>query len=253
MIKQFIPKEYRSLLDYISPAAFKVVDWKKAMAQFLELSKHALNKSYIEDLAQSNVELFSPRVQLRQTEVADLSDAGPLADSQVAEFILDTYFSQFFSNKGTLLDLRLKHFVNTKGHLLFDPGAFVHRFEQKFRTGMLEIYQGYYLSDPQKMENGMLAVGLVKKPDPEKIEYTKKLLFSHFGEADQGPIEFNLEHFKQSFQELFLHLKKENIRLSSDFLFLGIYLVTLYLALSKIGQKVDVKKCFIDSWERNSS
>ena len=252
MIGQFVPKEYRALLDYISPAAFKVVDWKKALAQFVELSRHAFDKIYVQSLAQRNIKLFSSRVQLKDSVAPSQSVDRSVGDTQFAELILDIYFSQFFSDHGVLLDLRLKHFENNKSHLSFDPGSFVHIFEPKFRDGMMEIYQGYYRNDPAKMASGMLAVGLVKTPDLDEIEETKKLLFSHFGEVGQGPVKFNLDHFKKSFHELFLHLKKKNIRLSADFLFLGIYLVTLYLALSELGQPVDVKKCFIDSWNRNS-
>jgi hypothetical protein len=253
LIKNFVPKEYRPLLDYISPAAFKVVDWKRVMAQFIKLSKHAFDNNFLQELAQFNLELFSSRIRLKNATLetnVQLAE-GDLSNIQFADLILDIYFSQFFSEKGVLLDLRLKHFENKEGSVNFDPGMFVHVFEPKFRQGMLDIYEGYYQNNPEKMGSGMHAVGLIKSPDAPEIEETKKMLFSHFGAADQGPIEFNLEHFKNSFHELFVYLKRKNIRLTSDFIFLGIYLVTLYLALSKIGQAVDVKQAFVQAWERN--
>jgi len=76
-------------------------------------------------------------------------------------------------------------------------------------------------------------------------------LFSHFGKAGEGPVLFELNKFKKSFHELFLHLKRNDLRLTSDFLFLGIYLVTLYLSMSKLGEPLDVKNGFIKVWERN--
>ncbi len=253
MIKQFVPKEYRLLLDYISPAAFKVVDWKGAMTQFMALSKHTFDKSFLKELAEANVKLFSSQVQLKNLQGTEEMhfEGSELTKTQFAELILDIYFSQFFSGSGVLLDLRLKHFENKNGYVIFDPGSFVHSFKTKFRRGMLEIYRGYYQNRPEKMESGMLAVGLIKNSDPAEIEETKEILFSHFGEANKSQVEFSLEHFKRSFHDLFLYLKQKDIRLTSDFLFLGTYLVTLYLALSKIGTPVNVKKVFEQAWERN--
>ena len=113
------------------------------------------------------------------------------------------------------------------------------------------IYEGYYFENHHKLTEGMLKVGLITDTNPATVEEIKKLLFSHFGEASDKEVIFELDHFKASFHSLFLYLKKNKIQLSSDFLFLGIYLVTLYLTLSKIGQPVDVNSCFRRSLERN--
>jgi predicted unusual protein kinase regulating ubiquinone biosynthesis (AarF/ABC1/UbiB family) len=251
MIRQFIPKEYHQLLDYISPAAFKVIDWKRATSQLFDMSKRAIDSSLARGLAESNQKLFPPQVILAGQTPADAVRNETLSDTRMAELILDVYFSQLFSEKGCLLDLRLSNFAKDQHSVRFNPGSFVHTFKDEFREGMLRIYEGYYFGRRETMQDGMRAVGLITSNDPRKVEEIEQLLFSHFGRADQGPILFDLESFRESFHNLFLYLKEQNIRLSSDFLFLGIYLITLYLSLSKLGQPVDVKKSFTDVCGRN--
>ena len=252
MIKHLVPKDYRGLLEYISPAAFKVIDWKKASTQFYEMSKKAFDQDFVSKIADHNIDLFSDNTILAE---GDHDARAPQTSEQemLAKAVLDCYFSQFFSEQGVFLDLRLKHFSVSKQKVNFHPGSLLHAFSDTFRAGMLMIYEGYYLGRPEQIEEGMLQVGLINSRDPQETQETLDLLFAHFGEADQGPIYFELEAFKESFHSLFLHLKQKKMRISSDFLFLGIYLVTLYIALAKLGIPIDVKKHFIASWERNNA
>lgn len=261
MIKSFVPSDYRALLDFISPEAFKVIEWKTAAAQFIQLTKQSMDSEKISSAAKESSRILAIDLSLKGQnyrsasgqEIDDSKHAGE-TETRFEHEVLDVYFSQFFSTKGVFLDLRAKFFRTSEySGTVFAPSSFVHTFDEKFRLGLLDIYEGYYLSRPKKMENGLLALGLVKNGDPEKIEETKKLLFSHFGDADQGLVSLELTHFKKSFHALFRYLKRESITLTSDFLFLGIYLVTLYLCLAESNQKVDVKKAFLTSWRRNSS
>lgn len=251
MIHKFAPSEYRELLSYISSAAFKVIDWKSALAQFYNLSKNAFDQELISRLATHNLQFFSDRIVL-EVDSNFKNRKRTLSDKQLAYEVLDIYFSQLFSDRGIFVDLRLGHFERKGEVVHLKPGSFIHTFDKEFRLGMLAIYEGYYLKNQAKMELGLSSVGLTKNSDKRETEEIKRLLFKLFGDADQKEISFDLSHFKTAFSGLFLHLKKTNTRLQSDFLFFGIYLVTLYLALSKLGHPLDVKKCFLTSWKRNS-
>jgi len=173
VIRNLVPKEYRPLLDYISPAAFRVINWKSAVAQFVSLSKHALENDYLEDLSAYNRRFLSENINLekKQTDLKSFSEV----DKRFAGQILDIYFSQFFSNKGCFLDLRLKNFGEHEGMLSWNPCSFAHTFEKKFRIGMLAIYEGYYFENSAQMKNGMLAVGLIKSRDQEEVAEISKL------------------------------------------------------------------------------
>ena len=249
MILRMIPEDYRALMEYISPAAFKVINYKKAMIQLLKISKNSINQKQVREVTAAHQDLMGDH--LRISKLATSEELEDVDQLKLAEQILDIYFSQFFSLSGCFLDLRLKHFKASKTILHWNPSSFVHRFDAEFSDGMLLIYEGYYFENHNKLTEGMVKVGLITDTNPAAVEEIKKLLFSHFGEASDKEVIFELDHFKASFHSLFLYLKKNKIQLSSDFLFLGIYLVTLYLTLAKIGQPVDVNFCFRRSLERN--
>jgi predicted unusual protein kinase regulating ubiquinone biosynthesis (AarF/ABC1/UbiB family) len=250
MIKRLIPDEYKPLLEYISPAAFKVIDWKHALKQFVASSKNAMGEAFARKVLEANKTLLAPKLQTLWQKKSDHSEA---PDKRLlAETILDTYFGQLYSHVGCFLDLRLSNFSCQSSGVVWHPSTFIHSFSPDFSKGMLAIYEGYYFDNPKRMQEGMKTVGLIKSSDPKEIEEISRLLFSHFGDASAESVSFNLDHFKASFHNLFLHLKANQIRLPSDFLFLGIYLVTLYLALSKLGEELDVKTVFTHVWERNA-
>jgi hypothetical protein len=252
VFKSFIPKEYRYLLDYISPGAFEVVDWKKAVMQFVSMSKLALDRDFLQGLATFNTQFVLLDI-LVKSEGSKEGVKPVELDLTFPEQVLDVYFSQLFSNRGLFIDLRDKNFSVINGSICWSPGGFVHVFDETFRLGMLAIYEGYYFDKFDQLKAGMRAVGLIQSDDPSEVNAISGLLFAHFKKADAGPVLFEMSAFQNSFHELFLHLKRNNLRLTSDFIFLGIYLVTLYLSLSHVSKAFDVSRIFRKVWQRNSA
>lgn len=243
MFKRFIPSEYQPLLAYISPAAFKVIDWVSALSQLAKMSKNTMNQDLHDEIFSENTPLLPGNVQIHQ----DLTTQS--SESEDGEDILDIYFSQFFSEKGILLDLRPSTFSKKEGLLLWNPQLLIHTFSNDFRKGMLSLYEGFYSDNEKKLYEGLYAVGLVARSETD--DEVIRILFSHFGVANKNCVRFEMAHFRNSFHELFTYLKARKIKLSTDFLFLGIYLVTLYLNLSKWDKEYDVKACFERSVQRN--
>jgi len=249
MIARFVPKEYRDLLDFVSPAAFKVIDWKSLLGDFRSLSRSLFDEEAAAALIRENESLLEPAVSIS----AEPSDGKEVAKTaRTGQLILDVYFSQFFSRQGMFLDLRLSRFRRKGNKLVWIPERLRYQFDEPFRAGMLDIYAGFYFEDPERMRAGMLSTGLIDGNTSQAVfEETIDLLFSHFGEASNSKVEFDLASFRESFHSLFLHLKKHDITLPSDFLFLGVYLVTLYWGLEQIGVGLDVQKAFKEAWQRN--
>ena len=48
---------------------------------------------------------------------------------------------------------------------------------------------------------------------------------------------FKIEKFEDSFYKIFYFFLKNKVRVGKDFMFLGIYLVTLYTHLEHLGQQ----------------
>lgn len=246
-----VPKEYRQLLDYISPAAFKVIDWKKAVVQFAKISKNMINQKDAVALAENIAKSLPDTVYC--DPMAPKIKVPAFKNLNLAETILDIYFGQLFSEEGFFMDLRLHHFNRADGGVLWRPSGLRYKFSKEFRTGMLAIYEGYYMNKKIRLEQGMQMTGLITdKNNEDYIKSTIDILLKHFGDANNSEVNFQLSEFRASFHQLFTHLKEYQVSLPADFLFLGIYLVTLYSALEQIGHPIDVKKCFLSAWSRNN-
>lgn len=243
-IKPWIPAAYRDLLDFISPAAFKVIDWQSAIKDLASVSSGALLGNDGKEAMMEEVQKhLTENVILSTTEGSSISNATELGNK-----ILETYFAQFRSEKGVFLDLRLKNFSQEGEEFRFAPTDLVYTFSDDFRQGMLLTYDGFYRDNEERLKLGMHTSGLLPEDaDQEMYEETRDLLFKHFDTADEQPIAFDLGKFRSSFHDLFMHLKKHNIRLPADFLFLGFYLVTLYQSLEELDEKFFVKECYVKS------
>jgi hypothetical protein len=57
---------------------------------------------------------------------------------------------------------------------------------------------------------------------------------------------FDLETFKESFFKVADFMLEKKVQISTDFLYLGIALVTLYSSLEKTKASVNVKRIYLD-------
>ena len=70
------------------------------------------------------------------------------------------------------------------------------------------------------------------------------LLENHFGQGKNSPVEFKVANFMKSFDCLFLFLKKEKLKLHEDFLFLGNYILTLYMHLESLNCTLNIFEAY---------
>lgn len=251
MIKAMIPDDYKNLLEYISPAAFQVIDWKRAVVALAKMSKSSFSAGEKPDIDADAVSLYSNQLRWSAKNAVDL-EPGKVDEMFYGSQVLDLYFSQFFSERSSFLDLRAKNFACDNRSLWFLSTAMRHQFSRKFRLAMLDVYAGYYMDDERILKKGLSGVGLIKKDATEaEVTEVSELLFAHFGDGRSQKILFKLDEFQKSFHSLFLWLKKRGVRLESDFLFLGIYLVTMYMNLSRLETPLEVSSVFRDVWQRN--
>ena len=60
-----------------------------------------------------------------------------------------------------------------------------------------------------------------------------------------------MNKFQESFYELFKFFMDNEVELSKDFIFLGIYLVTLYLNLEELNVEFDVRDAFLSVYPQS--
>jgi predicted unusual protein kinase regulating ubiquinone biosynthesis (AarF/ABC1/UbiB family) len=231
LFANLIPAEYRPLLSVISPAAFSVVEWKQLLKEAPTLLRR-FNKSDGFEKISNQLEALWP-----------LASRDP---KNLGEAVLQLYFAQIFNREGLFLDLRRKNFGTDKQQLVsFLPNGFWIQWQEPFRLGLLDIYKGYYEGQPELLDRGLTQVGLIHaKMSKEKISEVREMLLSHIG-GNYKQQQFLVSDFTASFEKFFKFLLANKIRLNADFLYLGIYLASLYHCLQDVGGTYDVQHIYL--------
>jgi predicted unusual protein kinase regulating ubiquinone biosynthesis (AarF/ABC1/UbiB family) len=181
--------------------------------------------------------------------VTALDDATPLVDvheqrrlRRSGDDILRLYFAQWLVSPGIFIDLRLARFGVDDAGLLYTPNGLWIQLRPEFREGMIALYRSFYSSDDEAFDKALRQMGMLRGDlSPAAEQELKALLFQHFG-IDQRSQRFSIDEFKASFDELFAFFVSHDYKLHSDFVFVGFYLITLYLTLEQLGQSHNVRK-----------
>ena len=242
-IPGFVPEDLRQLLRFVPTRGWDAVAWRPMLASLRALSWRFVSGSGVTRLSRS----LAPRLEGitlgRPGEAAlPLETLTHGAQRKAAgDRILQLYFQQWRNDQGQFIDLRPTHFHYGDGRLWFTPNGLWLEVSPDFRQGLIALYQAFYGGDEAALEAALQRMGMLK-PDlePEAVEQLKNLLRSHFG-IDQRAQRFAIDAFKQSFDALFEFFLAQGYTLHSDFVVLGFNLITLYLALERLGQAHDVR------------
>ena len=239
-----MPKEFQPLLRCISPSAFKVVDWQSLLAEAPGLTRRFLRQEGVGELKKSLETLLPEQICFAQ-EGSTQGKEDFASAAQLGESLLELYFLQIFNPRGLFLDLRSQGFKPLpSGLLLWSPNGLWVQWQEPFRQGLVKIYRGYYGDQSSLLREGLEEVGLIRHDfPPQKVQEVESMLLQHIGGQTEGQ-RFSVEHFTQSFERLFLYLLDNKIRLSPDFLFLGVYLASLYLHLESLDAAYNVRRSF---------
>jgi hypothetical protein len=242
-IPGFIPEELRQLARFIPLRGWDVIDWKPMLGSLRTVSWRYVSRQGVDKLAALTQDVAKP-VKLVNT----LADTTPLADISgkqrlcaYGDDILRLYFSQWLLAPGMFIDLRLSRFGADADGLVFSPNGLWIELRPDFRQGMLALYRSFYSSDEQTFDAALRQMGMLQDNlSPDAARELKQLLHQHFG-IEQSAQRFSIDGFKASFDELFEFFIAHDYKLHSDFVFVGFYLITLYLALEQLGQPHNVR------------
>jgi hypothetical protein len=237
---QLLPPMVRDLLKHVPTLVWDVMDWESVRRDAPLMAARLLSQSGVEALKVGMGTDFGDFLSFQPSP-----PGRALSPAERGDLVLRLYFSQLEREQGVFLDLRPEHFTGTDGKLFFKPNGFWYRFSPAFRSGILDLYDGFYFDDDARFEKGLFATGLLSEKWPvEDRERIKTLFRSHFGEARDRPMRFSLGQFQKTFVSVFEFLIEKKVRLSSEFMLFGIYLVTLYLSLEASGASHDVGRIY---------
>lgn len=238
---KFLPKFFKDVFQHIPTIALKSVEWKEVLKQMGPL----LYRMGTKDLEMTNLRTLEslkiPSLGFRKKIVNT-----PLvsADKKAGEILLSIYFSQLKNPQGVILDLRRQHFNFSQGQLYWSPNNSWFQFDQSFRLGLIELYRGFYFEQDDLFDKGLASLNLTQNLTQAKKTKLKELFHQHFGGDDQRQVKFEISKFTESFYEIFHFFIEEEVRLQKDFIFFGIYLVTLYMHLEQFDEHYDVRSIF---------
>ena len=248
MIEKILPREVIEIFKLLPKGAFKVVSMPKILSLTKQVVQNYLRKDLIklEKMQFEGVQLVAQKKDFNLN--LDLNDLEVEDKKTLGEKVLEIYFKQLFNQDFVSLDLRLIHFSfdSKEKKTIWKPSHLSIQFENEFRSGLCELYQGYFEHNEELIHQGLRKIELVVSPqDLNQTIKMKDLLFSHFKEAREGEeIEFKLNEFLATFQKVFELMIDQNIQMNPQFAFLGVYLIALYHNLSHLGVSLNVKKCY---------
>ena len=148
--------------------------------------------------------------------------------------VLALYFEQILTQDAWILDFRSGVFQGGA----WQPRPFFFRLSSEFTDGVRNLYQGFYLDDLSRFDSALKSLGL---------ESARAPLLRHFGASDQTSVRFSLSEFQKTFADVFTCCAKAKAKLPSEFLVLGLSLLTLYENLETRGGAFNARAAFLAS------
>jgi hypothetical protein len=248
---KLLPSFLRELVQHFPTLAFEMIDWKEILEEIgpivKQLGRPQLKEELIHDL---ETNLDKKRVQLIFQQVRSNKTQGSRS-IQHGQNILHLYFSQFKNASGVVLDIRSRYFTIDQEQTCWKPAKLYYQFSTPFKLALIDLYKGFYYEEDDRFHHALIEVGLAGQLNDAKKQELSALFKNYFGSANQESVHFDIKEFQGSFHEVFKFCLKEKVTLHKDFIFLGLYLVTLYLHLQKYEQSFDVKKEFLAVFPKN--
>lgn len=248
ILMRILPGALKELSRHVPTVLFQVVEWSELTAELPRLSRRLLHREGHDELFPKQKSFLAP-LEINLTE-HKLNKPETKMSPWAAERYLTLFFAQLFSPHGLFLDLRPEHYKEENGELLWHPTGLWTKFGDKFQEGLLEIYDGFYLEDEVKYESGLKKIGLISDSwTQDEKEELSKLFKTQFGTSISGNMIFSLEEFKESLFKIGHFLLVKKVTITKDFLYLGIYLVTLYANLEESKIALPVKDIYLKTKE----
>jgi hypothetical protein len=241
---RILPGVLKELVTHVPTVLFKVVDWGELGHEIPRLSRRVLQREGYTEMFIKQQQFLSPlAIQLTQDTIRPPSTQ---PEAWVAQKWLHLFFAQLFSPYGLFLDLRSHHFAVEQDELKWHPNGLWTKFRPDFQQGLLHIYDGFYLENEDLYYQGLEEIGLIS-PDWNSSDRDQlaQLFKNQFGSSLGDEMQFSLDSFKDSLIQISHFLLEKKVNITTDFMYLGIYLVTLYAGLEQCQHPIAVKKEYL--------
>lgn len=243
-LMRILPGVLKEVLMHVPTVLFQVIEWSELSAELPKLSRRMIQKEGYADLFENQKSFLRPlQVNLSHETLTPPSNM----EKWVSEKWLQIYFGQLLSPHGVFLDLRPLSYQTQGTELSWQPPALWTKFSPRFHEGLMEIYDGFYFGQENTYRSGLEKIGLISSSWSEDDKTKLAELFKgQFGSSIEGETEFDLEQFKSAIVQITNFLFTRKVKITPDFLYLGVYLINLYSNLEQSKHKLDVKKNYLE-------
>lgn len=225
--------DYQALLTFLSPKTLQVVSTKDLLLFARRISAGSRQSPKDFDVLADTLLSLGPiqghSLELRNKQSSKNNLPCP------GELSLGLYFKQLFLRQTWCLDLSQESLNCDDQKILWTPKSLYWEVDPVFAQGIRDMYSGFYLEKPELFEHGLDSIHLLP---------VKDLFLDYFGNEDQTQVKFELKKFQRAFTRIFEGCIQSKIKLSPDFLALGVMLLTLYQNLESQGKTYNVREAF---------
>lgn len=241
---RILPGVLKELMKHVPTVLFQTVEWSSIMSEIPVISRRMIQKEGYAELADLQKEFLKDFPLCVRHEAVN----GPVLKNGDGRTILSLYFRQLFSPHGVFLDLRSMHFNHEGDVLLWNPGSLWTKFSPTFREGLIQVYDGFYLDKDELYREGLIKIGLLDLSWPvEDQNHIMEIFRKHFGAGKTDNVDFKLDNLKSGIVSMAQFLLAKKTRITTDFLYLGIYLVTMYGTLEETKESLPIKEIYLSS------
>ncbi len=244
ILMKILPGVLKELTKHVPTVLFEVIEWSEITSEIPKITRKILQRDGFGPFLKNQNTFLAP---LKIPLVPEMTGAKKNAWTEPAgEKLLEIYFAQIFSPHGIFLDLRSANFNIGEGEFTWIPTGLWATLNEKFRLGLLKVYEGFYTGHEEIYYQGLIDIGLMDSlwSDEDKKKMAD-LFREQFGDANTENVVFSLEMFNKSMTRTFNFILQKKRKITKDFLYLGIYLVTLYSSLEKVGSPLPVKQIYL--------
>lgn len=258
-VLRLAPEPFREFLPYASPSALRVIHAKEVLRGALQVAQHftseAARARQASQLQQSlDAKGLGHRIRVlnEAPQAMDLAQLPEVSRTRMGDSVLLLYFHMLHTAGPLFLDLRPRNlgWDAESETLLFFPSTLWFEPEPDFMQRLRALYAGFYRNDGAELVRGLELYGWRCQPRPGFAVRMEKLLRAHFGAAGSGSMRFYVAHFRETFDQIFQEAKASDAKLHPELTFLGVGLVSMYLALEALGVALNPRASFDDCLQR---
>ncbi|MDC0255573.1 hypothetical protein OAK75_11795 [Bacteriovoracales bacterium] len=254
----------RKVLKILSPKIIISLNWVDLFESLIDKLKFSLNDSNKKKAIKGSFNTKYFRLLLENNGALEPLVLKKLNVSKKQKFfeeLMRLYFVQIFCERPFYFNfLEIYFFTNPSADIFyfkplsgFSNGSLL---DKEFKEGLKELYRGLYEKKQKTAIYGLIKMGLlndiknIKETSEKDLELKKhyelmNIVSDHFGSNIKQYI-FDLKDLSSISEKLIAFVKKNKVKIDSNFIIFSLCLTSLYLILKENKKGINLEKIYYE-------